>query len=263
MKVGVIGCGVMGNAMARRMAKKHEVALYSRSSVADLAQEIGAKACTSLKEVADHAEALVLAVKPHRLEEVAEELEPLMKQESLLLSVLGGISLANLKEHFSRGVLFRVMPNLPLLCGKGMIGVAEDPQVAKEDQEKVNQVLEGMGTTVWLKEELMNPFTALTGCNPAFIYLIIEAMVEAGISMGIKQELAEDYVLKTIEGAVALFRDQGDSLQSLRWKIASPGGSTIAGLQELEKERVRYALMRGIQRANEKSHESDLLKGEE
>lgn len=257
MRVGIVGLGVMGTAMARVIKENHELALFSRNqeSVSARSKEIGGKHCKSLEELTDFADIIILAVKPKHLETVAEELDPLMKNSTLLLSILGGVSLEALHDNFSNGILFRVMPNLPLLARKGMIGVADEINVPQEEKEKVNAVLKGMGSTIWIDEPHMNAFTAMTGSNPAVIYLIIEAMVEAGISMGIKPDLAEEFVLKTIEGSVDLLRMEGNSTQSLRYQICSPGGTTIAGIEALEKHGVRYGIMQGIKHINDAAEE--------
>ncbi len=257
MKVGIIGLGVMGSAMARIIKENHEVALYSRSQkkLASFSKEIGGKHCKSLEELTDFAEVIILAVKPKHLEIVAEELDPLMKKETLLLSILGGVSLKTLRESFTNGTPFCVMANLPLLCKKGMIGVADEPEIDQKTKDKVNDTLKGLGTITWIDEPHMNAFTALTGSNPAVIYLIIEAMVEAGISMGIKAEVAQDFVLKTMEGSIDLLQVEGNTTQSLRYQICSPGGTTIAGLDELEKHGVRYGIIQGIKRICNASEE--------
>ena len=260
MKVGIIGLGVMGSAMARIIKENHELALYSRDQdkAGIFAKEIGAKNCDCLEKLADFAEVIILAVKPKHLEVVAEDLDPLMKKETLLLSILGGVSLKILRENFSKGTSFRVMPNLPLLCKKGMIGVADEVDIDPKTKEKVNDTLKGLGTTVWIDEPHMNAFTALTGSNPAVIYLIIEAMVEAGVAMGIKADVAQEYVLKTMEGSIDLLRMEGNTTQSLRYQISSPGGTTIAGLNELEKHRVRYGIAEGIKRIAHAADNTDL-----
>jgi len=259
MKVGVVGCGVMGSAMARIIKGNHEVAIYSRSQgkVDTLCNEIGAKRCSSFEELAKSSDVVILAVKPKDLEEVAEELDPVLEKGTLLLSILVGTPLSRLTDQFSNTRVFRLMPNLPLLCGKGLIAVADEEEMEKTNKEKVDQVLKGLGTTVWLDEALMNSFAALTGSNPAFIYLIIEAMIQAGVTMGFNEEEAQEYVLKTIDGAVALLRYTGDAPSDLRKAISSPGGTTIAGLNELEKLGVRHGIIRGILRTLERGKEME------
>lgn len=248
MKVGIIGLGVMGKAMARIIKENHELALFSRSyeKLASFAGELGAKHCKTLEELAEFSEAIIIAVKPKDLEVVAEELDPLMDKDTLLLSVLGGVFLEVLRENFSNGIPFRVMPSLLLLSRKGVIGIADEPTIDQAKKKEVNAILEGMGSRAWIDESHMSAFTALAASNPALIYLMIEAMVEAGISLGVKADLAQEFVLKTLEGSVDLLRMDGNTTQKLRYQICSPGGSTIVGIEELEKHRVRYGIMQGI-----------------
>lgn len=259
MKIGIIGCGVMGGAMARIISEHHEVALYSRNQekLEVFCKEIGAKKCSSFEEFAKGRDAIIIAVKPKDLDALAEDLDPFIEKETLVLSILAGRSLSLLENRFSNKTIFRLMPNLPLLCGAGMIGVAEDPKISSAIKDKINSILKGLGTIVWLDESLMNAFAALTGSNPAFISLIIEAMVEAGISMGFKGKEAEEYVLKTIEGTIALLRHRREEAGPLRWEIASPLGTTIVGLVELEKRGVRYGVTRGIQKTYERGVEME------
>ena len=259
MKVGIVGLGVMGKAMARIIKENHEIALFSRSQekLGSFAKEVGGKHCNTLEELADFSEAIIIAVKPKHLEVVAEDLDPLMGKETLLLSVLGGISLEVLRENFSNGIPFRVMPSLLLLSRKGVIGIADEPSIDQKRKEQVNAILEGMGSRAWIDEPHMNAFTALAASNPALIYLMIEGMVEAGISMGIKADLAQEFILKTLEGSIDLLRMNGNTTQKLRYQICSPGGSTIAGIEELEKYGVRYGIMQGIKRIADAQDKKD------
>lgn len=248
MKVGIVGLGVMGKAMARIIQENHEIALFSRSQekLAPFAKEVGGKHCKSLEELADFSEAIIIAVKPKHLDVVAEDLDPLIDKDTLLLSILGGVTLEVLRDKFSNGIPFRVMPSLLLLSRKGVIGIADEPNIDQARKEQVNEILAGMGGRAWIDEPHMNAFTALAASNPALIYLMIEGMVEAGISLGIKADLAQEFVLKTLEGSVDLLRIDGNTTQKLRYQICSPGGSTIAGIEELEKHGVRYGIMQGI-----------------
>lgn len=248
MKVGILGLGTMGSAMARIIVEQDELALYSRSpdKVAAFVKEHGGKACQSLAEFAQFSEVIIIAVKPRQLDLVVEDLDALIKKETLLLSILGGVSLETLKDRFSNGIPFRVMPNLPLLCKKGMIGIADEKRIDAQLKKKVETLLGRMGSVTWLEEELMNSFASLTGSNPALIYVLIEAMVDAGIRLGFKADVALDYVLKTIEGSVRLVQETGKSPQSLRHQVCSPGGTSIVGVEMLESEGVRFGIMEAL-----------------
>lgn len=259
MKIGVIGLGAMGSAMAKIILEKDELAIYSRSpeKVADFVKEHGGKLCKSLEELADFSEAIIVAVKPKQLDLVAEDLDPLIKKETLILSILGGVTIETLQDRFSNGIPFRVMPNLPLLCKKGMIGIADEKGIDSKHKKVVEKILSNMGTVTWIEEGLMNGFASLTGSNPALIYVLIEAMVDAGIRLGFKADVSLDYVLKTIEGSVKLVQESGKSPQELRYQVCSPGGTSIVGVEALEEEGVRYGVMEALRKialAAEKDH---------
>jgi len=259
MKVGIVGCGVMGGAMARIIKGHEEVFLYTRhiENIKDLVKEQGVTLCTSIEEIGNSCDAVILAVKPKDLEEIAEELDPVLEKGALLLSILVGTPLSRLRSHFSNPKVFRLLPNIPLLCGMGLIGVADEEEVLAEDKRAVDQILKGLGTTVWLDEGLMNPFAALTGSSPAFIYLIIEAMIQAGITVGFKSAEAKELVLSTIEGSVAFLRHTGAEVSEARNAVSSPGGTTIAGLNEMERLNVRHGVISGVLQTLERGKEME------
>jgi len=258
MKVGIIGCVVMGSAMARIIRNHHEVFLYTRRpETLDEDLKVKTTLTKSIEEIAKSSDMIILAVKPKDLEALIEDLDPALKKGTLVLSILVGTTLDHLKSSFPTAKPFRLMPNLPLLCGKGLIGIAEDDDALPEDKESVDQVLSGLGSTVWLDEKLMNPFAALTGSSPAFICLIIEAMVQAGIAVGFKSEVALELVLKTVEGTAGLLKQTGDSPSKVRQSVASPRGTTVCGLNAMEANGVRHGVISGILQTFERGEEME------
>lgn len=257
MNIGIIGCGVMGGAIARIVSHHHHVILHDhkKTNAAPLSKEIGAKVELDLAVLAQASDVVVLAVKPKDLKTISEQIAPHLDKGKLVVSILAGVTLETLQKHFQSTTVFRVMPNLPLVCGHGMLGIADDPTVNQEEKHRVEEALQGLGMISWMKEGLMNAFTALTSSNPAFIYLIIEAMVEAGVSLGFRADTALEYVLKTFEGSVALLKSSGVSPTELKMRITSPGGATIAGLNELEKEGVRAGIIAGLKACYRKAEE--------
>ena len=249
MRIGIIGCGNMGGAIARIFSKSHEVFLHDhkKSNATSLEKEIEAKIELDLKKLAASVEAIVLAVKPKDLKTVADEIGSHLANEQIIISILAGKTLETLKKHFPKASVFRVMPNLPLLCGHGMLGIVDRPAVSQEMKQQVESILKDLGSIFWLKEEQFNAFTVLTSSNPAFISLIIEAMVQAGVSLGFKSDVALEYLLPTFEGLVALIKHTKLSPHDLKMRIASPAGATIAGLNELENKGVRAGIIAGIE----------------
>ena len=257
MHIGIIGCGVMGGAIARIASHHHNVILHDhkKTNATPLAREIGAKVELDLGKLSEGSDVVILAVKPKDLKVISEPIASHLSKGQLVVSILAGITLETLQMHFPNSTVFRVMPNLPLVCGHGMLGIVDDPEVKNEEKHRVEEALKGLGTISWMNEGLMNAFTALTSSNPAFIYLIIEAMVEAGVSLGFKADMALEYVLKTLEGSVALLKTSGVSPTELKMRITSPGGATIAGLNELESQGVRAGIIAGLKACYRRAEE--------
>jgi pyrroline-5-carboxylate reductase len=244
MKITVIGCGVMGSAFAKQFAKEHTVYLcdvhFERAT--QLAKEIGGTPYRDFSEAVKHSEIVFLAVKPKDLAEVARITAAALSNKHLIISILAGTPLSFLKKHFQKGDLLRLMPNTAVTCHQGVIGLVEE-QVSQEIKQKAEALLKGLGLLVWLPESKIDALSALSASGPAFIFVIIEALIEGGIAMGFTARDASEFVLQTIEGAVALMRKTGKHPAELKWEVASPGGTTIAGLREMESARIRAGLM--------------------
>lgn len=247
MKVAIIGCGVMGAAFANHFAKEHTVFLcdQEKRKRERLAEEMGGKAVEKMTEAVKEADLVVLAVKPKDMVTVAKETRAQFSEEKLLMSILAGTSHALLRENFSATVL-RLMPNLALTCGQGVIGLVDDEGLSEETKKSAEQLLSGLGLLAWLPESKIEALTALTGSGPAFIFVIIEALIEGGISMGFTAKEAREFTLKTIEGATSLLRATGKHPAELKWNVASPAGTTIAGLNEMEASGVRSGIIQTL-----------------
>jgi pyrroline-5-carboxylate reductase len=254
MKVAIIGCGVIGSALAHHFSKTSSVFLCDRTFAKStaLAKEIGAEAVERPEAAIQKADVVILAIKPKDLKAFAQEASRFLRPEQLLISVLGGTSLSTLKGYFDKPKMIRCLPNIPMICGDGVIGFVELPIDLKE---KINHLFHGLGLLVWLSEEKLEALSALAGSGPAFIYVIIEAMIDSGVFLGFTAHEAKDLVLKTLEGSIKLLRETGLSPAELKLKVASPGGTTIAGLKALEEGGVRGALM--------KTYQATLLKAQE
>jgi pyrroline-5-carboxylate reductase len=255
MKIAVIGCGVMGSAFARHLAKKHKVILCSRTpeKAEALARETGGQWLMSPADAVCEAEAVLLTVKPGDLAAVAKELTPGLKKGTLLLSALAGTPTGVLKALFPAAVVVRTMPNLGLLCGQGVVGVVSDGSLKEEEQLKVQLLLEGVGLIMWMAEDKIEAVTALSGSGIAFVLVMIEAMIDGGVSLGFPSATARDLVLKTFEGAVTLIRESGKHPAELKLQIASPAGTTMAGLKVMEEKGVRSGIIQTLVASHEKA----------
>lgn len=260
MRVAVIGCGVMGSALARHFIKIASVILCDHRGERGgaLAKELGAEVYSRQSDAVEKADVIVLAVKPSDLDEVSETTARSLSKNQLLISVLAGTSTSRLKEQFPKPVVLRVMPNLALICGQAVIGIVNDTTLSADWSQKVKGLFSGLGLLAFLPEEQIEALTALTGSGPAFLSVLIEAMIDSGLLLGFTLEDSREYVLKTIEGTVALLRDQKMHPADLKWKVASPGGTTIAGLQILEESGIRGTLMKTFAAAFSRAQEMHL-----
>lgn len=238
MKIAVIGCGVMGSSFARQFAKKgHELFLCDHDVVKGqaLAEELGAKFFGSPNDAVKGADLVLLAIKPKDLQKIQERLEG-----KILLSILAGTSLHRLKEQFPKAKVVRAMPNLALTQGEAVIALAG------EKLEQIDPLLAGMGLIFWTQEEKIDAITAIAGSGPAFVIAMIEAMTESGIELGLTAAESLQMVLQTLLGAVALVKANPGHPGEVRWKIAAPGGTTIAGLAAFEESGVRSGIRKTI-----------------
>ncbi|MBS0650775.1 MAG: pyrroline-5-carboxylate reductase [Verrucomicrobia bacterium] len=248
MKIAVIGCGIMGTAFARQFAQKEEVILcdQDKKRIKELSSELKCRFEERLTDAVQDADGILLAVKPKDLPTVAKVVAPTLAEGKFLISILAGIPLSVLKKYFPLATLLRIMPNLALTCGKGVIGLVDDGHLAEPMKKKAESLFEGMGLLTWMPENKVEALTALTASGIGMVFLMIEAMVEGGIFMGFNAMESKEFVLKTIEGAIALLNKTGQHPAELKLNISSPAGTTIAGLKEMEDRGVRSGIINAL-----------------
>lgn len=247
MQVGLLGCGVMGSAVARRIGNKASWMFYNRTDdkAKALAKEMNGQVAQSMEELAKKCDVIILAVKPSNLDLASDGLSAIDK-DKLIISLLGGICHEVLQSAFATCHVARILPNLPLAYGEGVIGVYDDPSLDKAQRKKLDQLLENMGMVLWLDEDKLEAMSALAGSGPGFVYLLLEAFTEAGIAMGLAPDEALGMAIQTFRGASIMAQHTGKHPAELKWQVTSPGGSTIAGLVEMETKKVRSGIINGI-----------------
>lgn len=232
MIVGFCGSGSMAAAMARGLAGRVDRMLFSDAGsgrAAALAAEVDGEALASNEELAERADLVVLAVKPAALEGVAAELSGARQ----VISLLGATPLSRVAELLPGARLTRVMPNVAVEVGRGVLCVAGDPSA------DVMALLESLGRVVELPDSEFDAATAVMGCAPAYVALAVEAIAEAGAAAGLEEGLARELVVETTAGTAELLRLRHPA--DVRSAVASPGGSTEAGLEALDREGAREA----------------------
>ena len=241
MIVGFVGSGSMAAAMARGWDGAFERMLFTDSGsgrAAELAREVGGEAIDSNAALAEAADLIVLAVKPARLEAVAAEIGA---TDKAVVSLLGATSLEAVAAAFPDADVFRVMPNVGVEVRRGVLCFA----AAGEESAWVRGSLEVLGRVVELPDEDFDAATAVMGCAPAYLALAIEAIADAGAEAGLDADLSRELVVGTAAGTAELLRRHLPA--AVRRAVASPGGSTEAGLETLEREGVRKAFEAAVE----------------
>ncbi|MGL5828834.1 MAG: pyrroline-5-carboxylate reductase, partial [Angustibacter sp.] len=228
-----------------------ELAVFVRRT--ERAQELAARysvaALTEPRSLADYSH-WVVAVKPKDLTPLARRLREQLHPELLLLSLVGGISLAELGELFPGvAAVIRVMPNTPALVGRGMSLLSSLDSCPEPQLAKARRIFEAVGAVLELPESQQSAGTALSGCGPAYFFYLVETMIDAGVQLGLSRQDATSLAGHTLTGAGALLAETGMSAARLREQVTSPGGITAAALRELDRHGVRSGLTSAIEAA--------------
>jgi pyrroline-5-carboxylate reductase len=262
-RLAFIGGGTMAEAMMRGLFDKHLVppshVLVTgprRERRADLAKRFGVKALASNAEAATDAHVVVLAVKPQVLPTVLRELRGRLKADQLVISIVAGAPLAALRDGLDHAAVVRAMPNTPAQIGMGITVWGASPAVERDDKARAKAILGALGEELEVDEEsLVDMATALSGTGPTYVFLLMEALVDAGVHLGFSRRVAEELVLRTVEGSAAFARQSGRHLAELRNMVTSPGGTSAAAIYELEKGTMRTVLSRAVYAAYRRTRE--------
>ena len=260
---GFIGAGQMARALGRGfvtagLVKAEHVVAFDPVPAAgeQFAAEIpGAKLLANNRAVVAAADVIWIAVKPQHMSAVCDEMRPAVSPGKLFVSIAAGVPLARLCAGLGTQRVVRVMPNTPCLVGQGASAFAPGTQATAEDEALVERLLSAVGTAVRVDEKLLDAVTGLSGSGPAFIYTIIEALSDGGVRAGLPRAIATALAAQTVRGAAEMVLVTGEHPAVLKDHVASPGGTTIAGLQALEHHGVRAALIAAVVAATERSKE--------
>ena len=261
MKIAVIGCGNMGSGIASQLAKEHELFLSDRDvkKTNDLARTLNCTACLNPGEAVKASEIILLAVKPQNLSQAAKQIKKDIKPKQLVISILAGTPVSTLKQHLGPIPILRLMPNLAVIYGQGIIGIVDTPEISPKIKKTAEKLCKTLGSIHWLTEDKLDALTALTASGPAFVLVLIEAMVEAAVAMGFDAKEGINFVLEMLAGTLTMLKESGKHPAEIKWQITSPGGTTSAGLRKMEEEAIRGSLINAFlaayQRAQQMSKE--------
>jgi pyrroline-5-carboxylate reductase len=259
---GFVGAGNMAEAMIRGLigagvAEAGQVLASEprRERRDELVNVYGIETTPDNTEAARRADILILAVKPQVMTRVLDEVRPHVKTSALVISIAAGIPLSVIEGHLPRVRVVRTMPNTPALVGAGATAIAAGGHATTEDLDAAQRIFESVGLTVILEEPQMDAVTGLSGSGPAYMFLIIEALADAGVKVGLSRYNAQALAAQTVLGSAKLLIETNEHPGRLKDMVTSPGGTAIAGLHTLEAGGLRTTLMNAVEVATTRSRE--------
>jgi len=261
--LGFLGAGKMATALARGwlaadlLAPEKILASDPLPQAREAFQKsVGARAVADNKAVVQGSEVIVLAVKPQMLADVVAEVRPVLTAKHLVISIVAGVSLAQLSLSLGTSVrIIRVMPNTPSLVGACAAAFAAGAAATKDDEQLVERMFRAVGVAFRVPEKLLDAVTGLSGSGPAYVALVIEALTDGGVRMGLPRDVAQALAAQTVLGTAKMVLEASLHPAVLKDMVASPGGTTIAGLHALERAGFRGALMDAVQAATLRAEE--------
>lgn len=265
--IGLIGCGEMGSALARGMVtagviSPSAVYVYDLNKEREtlLATELQSNAAETLEKMVPKCRFLFIAVKPQDAGGLLESIKNLVHPEQIVISIAAGITVSFIEKCLPEGTkVIRLMPNTPCLIGEGAVVISTGNTVTDEERKDVEKLLKPLGLIVRFPESLMDAATGLSGTGPAYVYLFIETMIDAGVSVGIRRDVASKLVIQNVIGAARMLEQNVHHPAEMRNIVTSPAGTTSSAMLVLEESGFRSCLIKAVIAATKRSKE--LLRG--
>lgn len=262
-KIAIIGFGVMGKAIVSSLISKGKVDPQNLIVVEptperleELSAEFGISGHVDSAEVVKDADIVILSIKPQGLNQAANSIKGNLKPDTLVISIMAGVSLSTLIDKLGIQQVVRAMPNTPAQVGMGITVWVTTSQVNEARKKIASEIFQTLGEEVFVDDEgYLDMATALSGTGPAYVFLFMEAMIEAGVHMGFPRRIAEKLVVQTLRGSTEFYRQNHEHPARLRNDVTSPGGTTAEALYYLEKAGFRTAISRAVWAAYERSIE--------
>ena len=261
-KIGIIGLGNMGEAIVKTLINsgfKKEALLFAEAKkerATYVEKTYGLKCAKTLSELVQKADYIVLAIKPQDAKEVITAISPSLSDKKIVISIMAGITTSNILSFIGKSIrIVRIMPNICVKVGEGMMGITSNRAVAKEERAKIQKMLSPLGHFVEVGEELMDAVTALGGSGPAFFLLFLEAMIDAGVKTGLPRDKSKAISLQVIKGTLKMLEEEKIHPTVMRDMITSPGGTTIAGIAVLEERAFKGNVIEAIEKACKRAKE--------
>ncbi len=260
-KVAIVGAGKMGEAIIAGLLKSGEYSAADIQAVEIVEtrrqfinQTYKIKCVSDAKKAVKFGDIILIAVKPSVVGKVLEQIGPLMKREKIMVSIAAGVTLEFMRKFVPKEVpIVRVMPNLACSVREAMVTFCPTPNITKEELDRVISTLGLLGRIMRLDEEYLNLATGLVGSGPAYIYLIIDALADAGVRLGLPKDVSITLAAQTTLGAAKIVVETGEHPIKLKDKVATPAGTTVEGLLELERGGLRATIISAVTKAAERA----------
>ncbi|MFZ0963568.1 MAG: pyrroline-5-carboxylate reductase [Terriglobia bacterium] len=253
-KLALIGCGKMGEALLSGIlgsqlipVERLEVTVAEPERVDFLAEKYGVRASTHNIQAVRGADLVLIVLKPQQVKGVLREVKQVLRRDAVIISVAASVTTALIERELGRAArVVRAMPNTPCLIRQGMTAIAASAHATPDDVELAREIFSAMGRTVVVEEKHMDAITGLSASGPAYVYLIIESLAEAGVKLGLPRELSTELSAQTLLGASAMVLHTGEHPAKLKDVVTTPAGCTIDGLLELEEGGLRVTLIKAV-----------------
>ncbi|MBV9484617.1 MAG: pyrroline-5-carboxylate reductase [Frankiaceae bacterium] len=259
--VAVLGAGKMGEALLSgllRAGRASSDLLFTErheDRATDLSDRLGIESVSAQDAVA-RADTLLVAVKPQEIGALLDDISPVVSPQNLVISIVAGVPTTAFEKHLAeRTPVVRVMSNTPVFVDEAMSAIAAGAHADESHLERTEALLSPVGKVIRVPEYQLDAVTALSGSGPAYFFFLVEAMIDAGILLGLPRAVAADLIVQTAIGSAVMLRDSGQHPVQLREAVTSPGGTTIAAIRELENHGVRAALLAALEAARNRSQE--------
>ncbi len=260
-QTAVIGAGVMGETLLSglvRAGRRVDALLVGEKRperARELEERYGVSVVSNI-EAAAKADTVALVVKPQDMGELLDEIAHVLRPGQLVVSLAAGITTGFIESRVPAGVaVVRAMPNTPALVDEGMAAISPGSHCSEADLAEAESLLASVGRVVRVPERQQDAVTAISGSGPAYIFFVVESMIEAGVHLGLPRATASDLVIQTLVGSAKMLRETGTHPTVLREQVTSPGGTTASALRELEIHRVRAAFLAAMEAARDRSRE--------
>ncbi len=261
MSVAVLGAGVMGETVVSgllRAGRDPDTLLVSErrpERAHELRERYGVEVVSNI-EAATRSSTLVVVVKPQDMPELLDEIAPVVRSGQVVVSLAAGITTSYIESRLLDGVaVVRVMPNTPALVDEGMAAISAGAHCDEAHLVEAEELLRATGKVLRVPEKQQDAVTAISGSGPAYLFFVVEAMIEAGVHLGLPRSTATELVVQTMVGSATMLRETGEHPTVLRERVTSPGGTTAAAIRELEDHKVRAAFMTALASAARRSRE--------